>query len=427
MANFSSDVSHAEMIRSGRGELRRGWQVLLACFVGLGLGLSGISFFTFGVFVVPLVKAFGWTRGQTASAASLLLLGTAISAPIIGAIVDRFGARRVGIISMLGVVLAYGALTQINGNLTAFYTVWLILALAGGGTTPVLWTRTVNMWFDHARGFALGFTLAGAGLSAIIGPPFCAALIQTYGWQAGYLGLGALILLIGVPTTVFLFKEAPAEKNTVETPAVERTGMGLGEAIRTVAFWKIAIGFFLVASPLASILVHLVPMLIDRGMQAFEAAKLAGFLGIAVVVGRIGVGWLVDRFSAKLVTLALLSMAVLGCLLLTIDGTSVGVAVISVVSIGFAVGAEVDMVAYFTSRYFGMKAYAKIYGWQTTSFYAAALIGQLLIGMAYDHFHSYFQVLYFAAGSILIGAMIIGSLGRQPKSLAPDSQLTPAV
>jgi MFS family permease len=406
---------------SGPGaELRRGWQVLLACCVGLGLGLSGVSFFTFGVFVVPLVKAFGWTRGETASAASLLLLGTAITAPLIGFLINRFGARRVSVISILGVVAAYLALTQMSGSIATFYILWLLLSLAGGGTTPVLWTRTVNMWFDRARGLALGVTLGGAGLSAIFGPQFVAALIQSYGWEAGYLGLAALILLVAVPTTLLLFKEYPVDRvardrTVLEVPAASYPGMGVKEALRTWTFWKIAVGFFLVAGPLAAILVNMVPLLIDHGMKPLEAARLAGLLGIAVVVGRVGVGWLVDRLPPLVVTCTLLAVAAVGCSLLTIEGASLGLTTFCVIAIGCAVGAEIDMVAYFSSRYFGMKEYGKIYGWQTTSFYLAAAVGQRVVGMTYDHFHGYLQVLVGSAIAIVLGATIVGSLGRQPK------------
>jgi MFS family permease len=410
-------------VSGAAAELRRGWQVLLACCIGVGLGLSGVCFFTFGVFVVPLVKAFGWTRGDTAAASSMLLIGTAITAPIVGMLIGKFGARRVSMVSVVGLVLAYLALTQMTGSIVMFYLLWLILSLAGGGTTPVLFTRTINMWFDRARGLALGVTLGGAGLSAILGPQFVAALIQSYGWKGGYLGLAALVLVGSVPTLLLLFKEYPPEKivvakTLVETEAVDYPGMRVRDAVRTLTFWKIAIGFFLVAGPLAAILVNMVPLLIDHGKTPIQAAGLAGTLGIAVVVGRVGVGWLVDRFPPLLVICTLLAIAALGCFLLTIAGASGALTTVSVIAVGCAVGAEIDMVAFFTSRYFGMKEYGKIYGWQTTSFYIAAAVGQRVVGVTYDHFHGYLQVLIGSAISILIGGAIIGTLGRQPAALA---------
>ncbi|MCC6171251.1 MAG: MFS transporter [Gammaproteobacteria bacterium] len=137
-------------------EFRRGWRTLLASGMGNGAGLGGLPVYTFGVFVVPLVEAFGWTRGQISSAASFLIVGSALTAPIIGGIVDRYGVRRVGLASMIALALGYALLTQLGGTIAMFYAAWLALSLIGGGTTPVVWTRTVGVWFDRGRGLAAG-------------------------------------------------------------------------------------------------------------------------------------------------------------------------------------------------------------------------------------------------------------------------------
>ena len=89
-------------------------------------------------------------------------------------------------------------------------------------------------------------------------------------------------------------------------------------------------------------------------------------------------------------------------------------AIVSVLSLGLAAAAEVDLVAFLTSRCFGMKAYGKIYGFQLTVFYAGAAIGPFIAGLAYDYFHSYLQMLYFSAAALIFGAVVIGTIGRPP-------------
>jgi MFS family permease len=409
---------------SSEGEFRRGWRILLASSVGIGSGLSGIAFYTFGVFIVPLGEAFGWTRGQVNIAASFLIIGTAITAPIVGTIIDKYGARRVGIGSTVLLALGYlFALTQLTDNIYVFYAAWLAMALIGGGTTPVVWTRAINIWFDRDRGLALGLTLAGSGLTGIFGPLFCTLLIAAYGWQAGYIGVGALILFIAVPVLFLFFKEGmptttPADASVAASSAESTqpllTGFTLGESLRSVPFWVISGGFFLVSGVVAGLLINVVPILIDRGLTGVDAAKIAGTLGIAVVIGRVGIGYLIDRVRAPLVARVLLILTAMGCWLLTIEGTPTWVAVISVMSMGLAAAAEVDLVAYLSSRYFGMKAYGKIYGWQITAFYLGAAFGPISVGLAYDHFGSYLQVLYGAAGILVFGALVVGSLGKPP-------------
>ena len=402
---------------SNENEFSRGWRILLASSVGIASGLSGIAFYTFGVFIVPLEEAFGWTRGQVSVAASFLIVGTAITAPIVGTIIDRYGARRVGITSTLLLALGYFSLTQLGTSIALFYAAWLLLALIGGGTTPVVWTRAINIWFDRGRGLALGLTLAGSGLTGIFGPPFCTALIERYGWQGGYVGVGALILFVAVPILYFFFKErAPHMEAQSATGAanIQMPGYTLQQSLRTVPFWIIAGGFFLVSACVAGLLINIVPMLIDRGLSRLEAAGIASTLGIAVVLGRVGIGYLIDHVHAPLVARVLLVLTAVGCGLLTLEGTPNWVAVVSVMSMGLAAAAEVDLVAYLTSRYCGLKAYGKIYGCQTTAFYLGAALGPIAVGIAYDHFGGYMEVLYTAAGILVFGALVVGSLGQPP-------------
>ena len=404
-------------------EFRRGWRPLIAAAIGNGSGLSGLAFYTFGVFVLPLVAAFGWTRGEVSTAASFLIIGTAITAPLIGSVIDRYGARRVGIASMIALALGYAALTQLDGTLGLFYVAWLGLSLIGGGTTPVVWTRTVNIWFDRGRGLALGVALAGSGLAGVFAPVIVSRIIAEHGWQAGYLAVGGFILLVSVPLIALLLEERPKSVSTA-TPenaaaasaaAVEAaplSGFVLAEALRQVAFWKIAIGFFLVSGVIAALIINLIPLLVDRGLAQQSAASIAGVMGIAVLVGRVAIGFLLDRFAAPAVARLLLGICAVGCFALTIPDASMWLVTISVLSLGLAAAAEVDLVAYLTSRFFGMRSYGEIYGWQLTSFYLGAALGPLAAGMAYDHYQSYVPTLYFACGAMIFGALVTGSLGK---------------
>ncbi len=419
------------MTRNASGEFRRGWRTLLAASVGNGSGVSGLPFYTFGVFVMPLVAAFGWTRGQVSIAASFLILGTAITAPIIGSIIDRFGARRVGILSMLALSIGYMLLTQLGGSIAVFYVAWLAMSLVGGGTTPVVWTRTVAIWFDKGRGLALGLALAGSGLAGVFAPSLTTRAISTWGWAGGYLALAGFILLVAVPVITLLLVERPEERSagaasqsaegrghaaipaSTDSPALP--GMTLEEGLRSTAFWKIAIGFFFVSGVIAALIINLVPLLIDRGQSKEDAASVAGIMGIAVLFGRIAIGWLLDRLSAPLVARALLAFCALGCLLLSFEDTPGWVVGLSVMSLGLAAAAEVDLVAFLTSRFFGMRAYGKIYGWQLTAFYLGAALGPFSAGLAYDHFQSYVPTLYFAAGALLVGSIVVGTLGKPPE------------
>ncbi|MDA0892873.1 MAG: MFS transporter [Proteobacteria bacterium] len=409
---------------STKQEFQRGWRTLLACSIGNGFGLSGFAFYTFGVFVIPLVDAFGWTRGEVSTAASFLLLGTVFTAPIVGTIVDRYGAKRVGLISMACLCVGYASLTQLGGGIAFFYAMWLMMAIVGGGTTPVVWTRAVNLWFDKGRGLALGLALAGSGLAGIVGPGVATALIESFGWQAGYLGISAIIMVIALPLIALLFNDhapsaAQAKQSDDSVVQASTTGHQSGhagltfqESYKTVVFWKIAIGFFFISAIIAGLLINLIPLLIDRDMSAMDAAKIAGVLGFAVLFGRIGVGFLIDHFRAPLVAALLFSATAAGCFLLTLDSAPSWVFLIAVITLGLSAAAEIDLVAFLVSRFFGLKAYGKIYGSQLSVFYLGAAVGPLAVGMSFDIFGSYEVALYGAIVILLFGSIVIGGLGK---------------
>jgi len=196
-------------------------------------------------------------------------------------------------------------------------------------------------------------------------------------------------------------------------------GLTPGEALGALAFWRIAFGFLFVSSVISGLVINLVPLLIDRGMSAAEAARVASIMGIAVLVGRVGIGYLLDRVRAPLVAGLLLALSALGCFLLSVPGLPEWIVPLSVISIGLAAAAEVDLLAYLTSRFLGMRAYGRIYGWQLSVFYLGAAAGPFVAGMAYDHFHSYLPTLGFAAVSLLFGAFVLGTLSRPPRFAEP--------
>ena len=142
-------------------EFRSGWSVVLASAVGVGLGITGLPLYGMGQFVRPLSDAFGWSRGAVSAGALYLSLGTVLTAPIIGRVTDRIGVRRVALLSMLATAAGFLLLAANRGSLVTYYATWLAVSFLGCGTTPVIWTRAVNTWFERQRGIALGLTQCG--------------------------------------------------------------------------------------------------------------------------------------------------------------------------------------------------------------------------------------------------------------------------
>ncbi len=204
--------SVAAMPPTSNAEFARAWPVILAAAVGVGLGTTGLPIYTTGLFILPLHAAFGWSRSATEGALIGLTVGGVLMAPLIGAAADRFGVRRVALASQLGLCLGYLGLAFNGGSLPGYYIGWAVLSVLGAGTSPIVWTKAVASWFEQNRGLALGLTLCGTGLVAIVGPAIIGGLIAAHGWRAGFIALAAAQLLIGWPLTAILLRtrERPA-------------------------------------------------------------------------------------------------------------------------------------------------------------------------------------------------------------------------
>jgi predicted MFS family arabinose efflux permease len=388
-------------------EFRAGWHTILVAAIGVCAGVTGLPFYTIGLLIRPLTAGFGWSRAGVSGAALFLQLGIVFSAPLIGGLVDRIGLHRVALASLLALAAAFAALPLLGSSLIAFYAAWLLLSLAGSGTTPLVWTRAVIGRFSAARGLALGLTLLGTGIAGIIAPAVIGHVIVTHGWRTGSLALAALIACAW-PIVFALLAEPPR----VASFAATAPRVALTELMREQRLVRIVVAFLLLGLGVTALIVHLVPVLAERGYSEGEAVGAAAVLGLAVMAGRVIVGSLVDRFHAPFVAFAFLMLPVVACAWLFVGAP----AIVAVLLLGLAAGAEIDLLAYFVSRYFPLARYGATYGWALSVFSLGAGFGPVLGGALFDATQDYATMLIAAASVIAIAATMIATLGRTHSS-----------
>lgn len=379
-------------------ELAAGWPLVLAAALAIGVGTMGIGFYSLGLFVKPLQAEFGWSRAAVSGAATFQQFGIFLSAPLVGWLADRWGARLIAVASFIATPLALLMLTQTGNSVAAWDALWLLVSLAGAGTTPAIWARIVSLRFDAARGLALGLMLMGTGTAAMLAPALLGPVFAQSGWRTAVLVMACATLLIGLPASLLV--------GTADKPAPEVRARGRFEANRqTLMLLVIA---FLLGLIVAGLIVHLVPMLVDRGMAAADAAQVAAGVGLAVVVARLVVGYLFDRFHAPYVAALFLLSPVVAALLLYAGGP----VVLAALMLGLAAGAEVDMLAYFTGRYASLTNYGATYGGVLGVFCLGAGLGPMLFGKAYDALGGYDAALLGSALVLALVVVLIATLGR---------------
>jgi MFS family permease len=398
----------------GSGEFRHNWKVVVAAGAGVGVGLTGLPFYTFGVFIKPLAEDMGWSRAAISTGMLCLNSAVVLTGPFIGSLIDRRGVRTVALLSLVGLAIGFGLLSISGPAISTFYLAWLALAFMGCGTTPLTWTRAVALNFDRRRGLALGLALLGTGIASLLGPPLVQKLIAAHGWQAGYRGMGLFVLLCIVPVVYAgIGNRKPSVTQPVQSSATMLTGLRYADAMRSGRFWAIAIGIFLVILGQAGFTVHLIPLLGDRGIAPAQAAGVAGVLGLSVIVGRILVGLLLDRFHAPKVARIFLALPALALAILYVR-TDLPSAYLAAGLLGLAAGAEVDLLSYLVSRYFGLRSYGAIYGTALSLFGLGAGLGPIVTGRVFDLTGSYEPALLAGIIAFMAGALLIGTLGRYP-------------
>ncbi len=391
-------------------EFTTGGLLLLSATLGCGLGASSLVYYSFGVFIEPLQAHFAWTRGEVSAALFYGSFGLVLAAPLLGWCIDRVGPRFVALCAIPCFAGILYVLSRFEGQLTTFYALFFITAALGSGTTPILYTRAVAGEFDRARGLALGITLAGPGTAAIVLPPFILRTITTQDWRHGFATLAVLALSPWLLVWCFL-KPHPRTTRLADAgyPA-SPSGMNRAEALRTREFWTIVLGFGAVSVGGSAIIVHLVPMLRDGGMAATDAAAIASTIGVGVILGRLGIGLAIDKLFAPFVAGAVFLTTACGIALLTYGGATQ--APIAAFLTGFALGAEVDLLAYLTSRYFGLRHYGFLYALVYAFFWIGIALGPALAGNLYDRYGNYQLALKCIVALLVAGAALIVTLPK---------------
>lgn len=401
-------------------EFKSGWRVLLVAAMGVTCGITAVPIYTIGAFVGPLEDAYGWSRGAIQSATVFAYLTLVFAGPAAGYLTDHYGPRRVALWSVFGISIAVGSASVLASTLWGLYLAYALIGILGAGTSPVVWTRAVSSWFVKKRGLAFGITLMGTGLFATVGPVYVTFMIGEFGWRGGYLALAFVPIVFVLPLVYFWFFEREGEDQTQtqspESAENSDAGMDLNSALSTSGFWIIGLSFLLFSTGISGFIASYIPMLTDQGLTRGEAASMAGSIGISVLLGRLVMGILLDHFRASFLSAGIMLLPALGCFLWGTGVAGSSGALMAAIFIGLAGGAEFDLVAYMTSRYFGLRHYGKLYGILFSSVIAGAAIGPLMFGFGYDMTGSYDTVLLTVTGLFLVGSVSQLFLGAYPKS-----------
>lgn len=394
-----------------------GWTVVLGCFVGM-LGNTGqVVYGSLGVMIKPLTAEFGWGRGEISLALTFLTLAIAVTIPIAGLLVDRFGSRNIAALSIIFSSLILLTFPFFISTLLLFHLMIIFLSIAGAPTNTVAYVRVISNWFDRRRGLFIGINASGLGLGFAVMPLLADWGVRTGGWKIGYVFLGLFLLCVVFPAVFLTVIDKPQnvgmqpngnqrEPNKFPHKGEIAQGLTLGEALRTRTFWLLIVIIPTVAFALNGILSQLVPMLTDRGVHPTKAAAVASTMGFSMAVARIIVGYMLDRFFAPRVG-SLVFAAAMGGIALLLYGEHLWISFLAAAIMGFGIGAEADLMAYLVSRYFGLTHFGVIFGSIFTSYLIGTGLGPFILGKSFDTSGTYTEILYVCMGLCLLATVLL--------------------
>lgn len=395
-------------------EFARGWRILVAAAIGAACG-GAVASPSLGFFIPALQADMGWSRAQTSGAATAIMIGLLLGVPIAGRLADRYGVRAVILPAMLLMASAFLLLALATNNLIVFYVGYFISGFAGAGTSFVIYSRVVSLWFDRSRGLSLGLMMSAAGVSLALSPVVASKFINAFGWQAGYLWLAALVLL-PAPVVVAWIRERETVEASPTAAEVPVAGMTFGEVLRTRQFWLMVAAIFLISMAVMGSTIHTIPMYTDMGADAamLQWAVVAG--GAALFITRPGIGLLLDLLNPRLVAAVALMVPVLAVLFVPALGPAF--VVLYAICIHIGQSAENDLMGYLASRYFGMRAFAEAYSWLFATALLGFASGPLVAGLAHGATGDYRLFLNGAAAAFSLGALCFVLLGPMPSQAA---------
>lgn len=406
--------------QSALAEWKANWPLVLAASVGFSF--FSIMIAATGLFFEPLTREFGWSRTLLSSGPSVANTLTAILGPFFGALIDRYGSRKVVLPGIILTILSIISFSFADGSQSQWVALWVIFGIVAVSIKSTSWTAAVLGVFKQSRGLALGLTLSGTAVSQIVVGPLANWLISSFGWRAAFVwmgvGWGGITFLLCV---FFLFdahdrkaKQSLDERAQANAEHAALPGLTTREALKDTALWRVAISNFVVMVLTMGLTIHLFPILTEAGVSRGTAAWLISLAGVAGIAGKLVTGVLLDRLRPNWVGGLTLGAAALAFALLINGIRSPTLIVFALVVNGYAAGTKTQITGYLTASYGGLRNFGAIYGVMAALMALASGVGPMLGGMLYDRFGGYDMFLAIGAAGCVVGGILMMTLPSYP-------------
>jgi MFS family permease len=396
-----------------------GWWI-----VGILLFISayfiGIIYFSFTALIDPIVKEFGWSYAQVSFAMSFRSMEMGLLAPVIGLLIDRFGARKLLLIGIAVCGLGLFALSRIN-SLLQLYLVFILIASGTSACSGVIPMTVVGNWFRKKVSIATGIVVCGSAVGGLL-IPLTTMIVDKYGWRTAMVIIAVIAWVVFLPVSL-LVRHRPEqygylpdgdteEKQTLSKAlspiSDDEVSVSVKQAIRTRAFWHVSLTFMCHMLITGAVVTHVMPYLTDIGIARSTASFLAVGIPLMTIIGRLGFGWFGDKYDKRWTTAAAFLLLGAGLIIFNnINDAKLWLLILFLVIFGIGYGGPVPMMAALPREYFGRAKLGTIIGFVMGLGTLGSIAGPPLAGWIFDTLGSYRPAWYILTGISMIGLISI--------------------
>ena len=403
--------------------INRWWNVVAGA-IGAGLGAGPVISYSFGILGRGMITDLGWDRAVVTSMITGFLIGSGLGSLALGWLIARYGIRAPTIVMVLVWGLCFASIAIMPSLPMLFILTFLVGGIGSGGANAMPYAVSVSGFFDANRGLALGLVVAGSGIGAFIFPHLGEALVDGFGWRTAFATIGLISALIPAAGLLFLVRTPPqamtrgaaAAAGGPKPPSIFDT------CLRSRHFWLIALPILAISIAVFGAIGSYVFLFADKGIPVGTVTTILSIAGLSSLVGRLLVGYLLDRIFAPIVTAVVFLLAAVGILLLALVPSTL-TAFIAVPLIGLAIGAEADLLTFLISRYFSLRDFSRIVGIIWVMWAWGGGVGTVIMANGYALTGSYTLPFLFFAFVVVLGAILVCFIGpyRYPVHAKPDA------
>lgn len=416
-----------------------GWWIVAAGGAVQGY-MSAVFWRGFQAFFDPIVETFGWSRGATAAALSLQRTESGLISPFVGTLLDRYGPRWLMAFGVLVTGLGFILLSLVN-SLWQFYAAMAFLTVGMSFGTFIVLVATVGNWFIRKRGTALAVLMSCSAVGGFA-LPILVRSIEAFGWRHVLFAVGIGFWIVGFPAMLAMRRRPEDYGQLPDGDSASQSGrrggrrgsgretnIGARQVLRMRFFWQFALAASFGQLLSATNLLHL-PALKSFGVNPALAALAAGSIAFGDLAGRLGMGFLGDRYDKRMLMSVAFTLMTIGSLALalvnaTVFGFSFGAAIplpVFIIGFGLGFGASIPLRLAMVADYFGRRSYGSVVGVMSSVSAVFGAVGPIFVGAMFDITQSY-RLAFFILALIMCIAIPMTALLESPERVAARARL----